>query len=127
MSLSGTIRRSDRGPLGTADDVRRHLSDAFPGVRFQYEAEAPPGMAQAHKQMSLLLRLWLSIFGIKTRYPSHHGHFESENGAAVQFYFLAKQPVHWITATSYGMTTRLDDNFDKLFAATGWKIVYPRF
>jgi hypothetical protein len=127
MSLRGTIRRPDNGPLGTEEDVRRRLSDAFPGVRFEYQAEVPPGLARAHQQMSLFLRLWLAIFGIKTRYPNHHGYFESGNGGAVEFYFPAKHPVHWITATSYGMTAGLDGNFDRLFAATGWKIVYPRF
>ena len=77
--------------------------------------------------MALLLRFWLSIFGTKTRYPHHHGYFESGNGGAVEFYFPAIEPVRWVTATSYGMTAGLDGHFDRLFAATGWKIVYPRF
>lgn len=125
MSLRGTIRRSDNGPLGTEEDVKRRLSDAFPGVRFVYQAEAPPGLAQA--QIPFLLRVWQLIFGVKTPYPNYHGYFEPGNGGVVEFYFQAKEPVYWITATSYGMTTGLDENFDRLFGATGWKIVYPRF
>jgi len=74
-----------------------------------------------------LLRLWLLIFATKTGYPNYHGYFERDNGGAVEFYFLAEQPVRWITATSYGMTAGLDADFDRLFSATGWKITYPRF
>jgi hypothetical protein len=75
----------------------------------------------------LLLRFRLSIFGTKTRYPHYHGYFESGNGGGVVFYFAATQPVRWVTATSCGMTAGLDGNFDRLSAATGWKIVYQRF
>ena len=127
MSLRGTIRRPDNRPLGTEQDVMRRLSDAFPGVRFEYQAEPPPGLTSARKYMPIFLRLWLAVFGVKTRYPNHHGYFDPGTGGAVEFYFLAKQPVHWITATAYGMTAGLNDNFDQLSAVTGWKIVYPRF
>lgn len=105
----------------------RFLSDAFPGVRFEYQAEEPPGSALARQQMSLWLRLWLSIFGTETRYPRRYAYFQSVNGGAVEFYFVAEQPVRWIEATSFGMTAGLDENFDRLSAATGWKIVYPSF
>jgi hypothetical protein len=127
MSLRGTIRRSDNGPLGTEEDIKRCLADAFPGVRFEYQAGESPSFARAHEQLPLLLRFWLSIFGTKTRYPNYYGYFESGNGGAVEFYFPAEQPVRQIAATSYGRTAGLDGNFDRLFAATGWKIVYPRF
>ena len=46
-TLRGIIRRPDRGPLGSEEEVLVRLSEAFPGVRFQYEAEEPPGMAVA--------------------------------------------------------------------------------
>ena len=105
----------------------RRLSDAFPGVRFEYQAEEPPGLAVARQHMTLWLRLWLFIFGTETRYPRRYGYFERATGGAVEFYFVAEQPVRWIEATSYGMTAGLDENFDRLSAATGWKIVYPRF
>jgi hypothetical protein len=127
MSLRGTIRRPDNGPLGTVEEVKRHLSDAFPGTRFVYQAAEPPGVAEAHKNMPLFLRLWLSIFGERTNYPNHHGYFERDTGGTIEFYFEGREPVRWITATSYGMTAGLDDNFDRLSSATGWVIKYPRF
>jgi hypothetical protein len=85
MSLEGTIRRPDNGPLGTEEDVKRHLSDAFPGVRFVYQAEEPPEVARVYQQMLLWLRLWLSISGTNTHYPNHHGYFESPSGGAIEF------------------------------------------
>jgi hypothetical protein len=105
----------------------RLLSEFFPGVRFEYQAEESLGMASAREQMPLWLRLWLSAFGKETRYPRRYGFFENRNGGAVEFYFVAENPVRWIEATSYGMTAGLDENFNRLSAATGWKIVYPRF
>src|ERR1700730_3936897 len=110
MSLRGTIRRRDDGPLGTVEEVKRHLSDAFPGVWFAYQAVEPPGVADVRKNMPLFLRLWLSIFGERTRYPNHHGYFEREIGGAVEFYFEGQDPVRWIRATSYGTTAGLDDS-----------------
>jgi hypothetical protein len=77
--------------------------------------------------MSLFLRLWLSVFGVETRYPHHHGYFERGQGGAVEFYFVTEEPVRWIRATSYGMTAGLDGNFDRLSVATGWVVKYPRF
>jgi hypothetical protein len=103
------------------------LSEAFPGVQFQYEAEEPPGIAVARGQMSIWLRVWLFVFGQDVPYPRRYGYFQRAGGGTVEFYFVAEQPVRWIEATSYGMTAGLDKNFDRLAAATGWKIVYPRF
>jgi hypothetical protein len=105
----------------------RLLSESFPGVRFEYQAAEPPGMASAREQMPIWLRLWLSVFSTETRYPRRYGCFEGGNGGVVEFYFAAEQPVRWIEATSYGKTAGFDENFNRLSAATGWKIVYPRF
>ena len=65
MSLEGTIRRSGGGPLGTAEEVKLRLSDAFPGVQFTFAARKPPGMAAAG--VPLALRLWLAVFGGRRR------------------------------------------------------------
>lgn len=105
----------------------RVLSGFFPGVRFEYQAEESPGVASAREQLPFWVRLWLSVFGTETRYPRRYGYFENGNGAAVEFYFVAENPVRWIEATSYGMTAGLDEDFNRLYATTGWKIVYPRF
>jgi hypothetical protein len=125
MSLTGTIRRSDRGPLGTVEEVKRHLSDAFPGTRFTYVASKPPAVVR----WPLRARLLFAVFGVRTRYPHHSGLFERDLGdpTFVQFYFEASEPVRWIRATSYGMTSGLDESFERLSAATGWVTVYPRF
>jgi hypothetical protein len=107
--------------------VKRHLSDAFPGARFSYHAQEPPGLAALGLRLPLMLRLWLLAFGVKTRYPRYYGLFERDIGGIVEFHFEAQEPVRWVWATSYGMTGGLDANFHRLFAATGWITVYPRF
>lgn len=127
MSLRGVIQRPDKAPLGSVSEVKLHLSEAFPGVSFIYQAEEPPGAAVARKSMSLFLRLWLLAFGVDGRYPNHHGYFKQEQGGAVEFYFEAVEPVRWISATLYGRATGLAGNFDHLSAATGWMVKYPRF
>jgi hypothetical protein len=127
MSLTGTIRRPNRDPLGTVEEVEHHLSDAFPGVQFSYHAQEPPGLAALGLRLPLMLRLWLLAFVVKTRYPCYYGLFKRDNGGTVEFHFEAQEPVRWVKATLYGMTGGLDANFDRLFAATGWITVYPRF
>ena len=127
MSLSGTIRRLDKGPLGTVQEVQQRLAEAFPGVRFVYEAQEPPAVAMSLRMRPWFLRLWLAIFGVTTRYPRYQGCFERESGGAVEFYFEAKEPVRSIRTTCYGLTAGLDDNFDRLAAATGWTTVHPSF
>ncbi|WP_247361281.1 arginase family protein [Bradyrhizobium sp. 4] len=47
-------------------DVQLQLSRVFPGVRFVYLAEEPPGAIETRKHMPLTLRLWLMLFGVKT-------------------------------------------------------------
>ena len=126
MSLTGIIRRSDNGPLGSVEDVKRHLSDVFPDLQFTFEKEEPLGAAKARAQMSLFLRLWLAVFGRSVRYPRWNGLYEA-HGTAVEFQFEARDPVRYIMATSYGMTAGLDQQFDRLSAITGWKVIYPRF
>jgi hypothetical protein len=95
MSLRGIIRRSDKSPLGSVEDVKRHLSGTFPGVRFILEKEEPPGLAKARVHMSLFLRLWIAVLGVRVRYPHWNGLYEAR-GAAVEFYFEADEPVRWI-------------------------------
>jgi hypothetical protein len=57
---------------------------------------------------------------MRRRYPHHSGLFERDSPPAfVQFYFEAGDPIHWIRATSYGMTSGLDEIFDRLSAPLG--------
>lgn len=127
MSLRGVIRRPDKAPLGTIADIQSQLSEAFPGVRFVYDAEEPKGSAQARKLMPIYLRIWLSLFGVDGRYPCYRGYFVRSQGGGVEFYFEATEPVRSVSATSYGMTSGLDTNFDRLEKDAGWIVRYPRF
>ena len=82
-------------------------------------------MAVTRGQMSIWLRVWLFVY--RYSLPAALWILPASKRRHSQFNFVAEQPVRWIEATSYGMTAGLDENFDHLAAATGWKIVYPRF
>ena len=92
MSLRGTIRRSDHSPLGSVEEVRQHLSDSFPGVKFTLQEEEPLGVAEAFKRISWFLRLWLIVLGDRDRYPHWYGAYEAASHV-VEFYFEADEPV----------------------------------
>ena len=130
MSLRGVIRKSDRTALGSVADVQLQLSQVFAGVRFVYFAEEPPGAIEARKHMSLVLRLWLTLFGVNGRYPCCNGYWErGENlgGGAIEFYFETNEPVRYVSATGYGRTGGFDALYDELEKNTGWKINYGFF
>jgi hypothetical protein len=123
MALTGFIRRPDRTPLGTEEEVMRQLSTFFPGVSFTYEAERPAEMEAV--KLSLFLRLWLYFFGWEVSYPRYCGLVESPAGWVIQFYFVSGPTVPWVQATSYGRTGGLDAIFERLRKATGWVTYYP--
>jgi hypothetical protein len=90
MGFSAVIRRPDKGPLGSVDEVRRELYRAFPGAQFTLiEREAPP-VAQVRLSLSPFLRLWFALFGGRVRYPHYSGGYEDKSGFAVEFYFEAE-------------------------------------
>jgi hypothetical protein len=126
MSLRGTIRSPDGHPLGSVDEVRRRLADAYPGVGFTWQKQEPPAAKAVRDHMSFSLPLWLAVFGERVRYPHWAGTYDSSSGV-VEFYFEAVEPVTWVRATSYGMTAGLNDSFGRLSAATGWVVKYPWF
>jgi hypothetical protein len=125
MSLSGVVRRPDKGPLGSVEDVRRELSRAFPGVRFTLVTHQSP--VEAGLQFSIFLRLWIALFSQRVRYPHWAGTFESGKGFAVEFYFEANSPVRAIRLTLYGQTTEANTYFMHLSSATGWEVKHPSF
>ena len=130
MSLRGVIRKSDRTALGSVTDVQLQLSRVFPGVRFVYLAEEPPGAIEAQKHMSFVLRLWLILFGVGGRYPCCKGyweHVEDLGGGTIEFYFETKGPVRYVSATGYGRTGGFDALLEQLEKNTGWKIGYGFF
>jgi hypothetical protein len=96
--------------------------DAFPGMRFILVKEESPGFAEARSLMPLFLRVWLAVFSHRVRYPHWHGIYEGR-GHAVEFYLEADEPVQRVRTTSYGMTSGLNSNLDRLCAATGWTVL----
>lgn len=128
MSLTCTIRRRDKGRLGSADEVKQQLTQVFAGCVFILQEREPPGAAEVRRHMSMLLRVWLAIFALRERYPHWIGSYEAPAGqASVEFYFEPKEPIRWIRATSYGRNAGMDGNFERLARATGWTVVFPRF
>jgi len=125
MSLTGFIRRPDGAPLGSEEEVMRQLSMHFPGVKFTYEAEEPPGSRRAKELYSPLLKLWMHFFGWSVPYPRHYGVVENPTVWVVEFHFVAKPVVPWVQTTSYGMPTGVDETFERLRQATGWVTYYP--
>jgi hypothetical protein len=110
--------------LGSVEDVRRELSQAFPGARFVLVTDEPPAMARV--QLPIFLRLWLALFVLRVRYPHWIGLFESGKGFVIEFYF-AKSPVRTIRVTLYGRPTGAGSYFQHLSSATGWQVKYPSF
>jgi hypothetical protein len=107
------------------EDVRRQLSEVFPGVRFTLVEREPD--AEARVRFSPLLRLWLALFGLRIRYPHYVCIYESETGFAIEFYFEAKMPIRRIRATLYGQTSGADRLFRQLSSSTTWQVKYPPF
>ena len=125
MSLTGFIQRPDGAPLGSEEDVMRQLSIFFPGMKFTYEAEEPPGSREAGRRYSLFLKLWMQSFGWGVPYPRHYGVVENPMVWVIEFHFVAKPVVPWVQTTSYGMPTGVDEIFERLRQATGWVTYYP--
>jgi len=63
MGFTQVIRRADRRPLGTDDDVRARLNKAFPGMRY-VRIDNPPDLPLPRWSWLRLL-LWL----YRPRYP----------------------------------------------------------
>ena len=130
MSLRGVIRKPDRTELGSVADVQLQLSQAFPGVRFVYLAEEPPGAIEARRQMSFALWVWLKLFGADGGYPCCNGYWERAEylgGGAIEFYFETNEPVRYVSASGYGRTQGFDALYEELEKNTGWKINYGFF
>src|SRR5262245_28196524 len=133
MSLTGFIQRPDGSPLGSEEEVMRQLSTFFPGVSFKYQAERPSGETEARghffadsEALATVLRTAASrvILIGEVPWPRHYCLVESPVGWFVEFKFVARPTVPWVQATSYGMTSGLDEIFERLRQATGWVTSY---
>lgn len=125
MSSRVSIRRTDDAPLGSVADVKRHLSEAFPGMRFTWVDAEPRGVAAPGERVSLLRRFWLVLMGRRVSYAHWTGAYGGP-GYAVELYFETDEPVRWVRATVSTPTADVRGRLDRLCAATGWSAVYSR-
>jgi hypothetical protein len=121
MSLDAIIRRVDRQPLGSIEEVQQKLIDAFPGIQFGIEhGRGDQGQGAA---IAALLSL-ISIKVAKVEYPYHEAYFQRGQFAA-QFNLGSGPTVRDIQVTLYGRgTSEATPHFDKLTRETGWQLEY---
>jgi hypothetical protein len=118
MSLGAVIQRPDRKPLGNAEEVKIHLSDAFPGLNFVFVEEAPRIAVPRFSLMRLML--WLGT----PRYPHWYADMQAD-GFAVVLTFDAKPAVRAVNATLYGLgTAGAEPYFARLSEKTGWQVEF---
>ena len=112
--MGGAITGPNGQPLGSPDDVKLRLDEAFGAVRFvlvrDEGAAKPSGLA---KILFLFLR--------PKEYPYWHGSFEGQEFATT-FEFTAKPIVPKIAVTLYGRgTPNATRYFTELQERTGWR------
>lgn len=118
MSLGATLRRADRRPLGSDEDVKAKLSEAFPGIAYIFVEHSPPLRLPRFSP----LRLWIWLF--RPSYPHWYGHVQKPR-FAVEFIFDSCPAVRSVRVTLYGAgTDGAEPHFAALSASTGWELVY---
>jgi hypothetical protein len=120
MSLSEVIRRPDGRPLGSDEEIKARLDEAFPGMRYvRVDGPTPLPLPRWSLRSSLLrLILWFN----RPRYPYWSTYFEAERFIA-EFEFDSASAVREIRVTLYGPgTTGLNPYFAKLLANTEWEV-----
>jgi hypothetical protein len=119
MALGGVIRRGDRQPLGTVDEVKDQLNDAFPGSTFTRVHGPHPIEAMLEKQ-SPVARLLSRLF--RENYPRWHGSFSGAEFAA-EFRFPDSPMVKQVRVTLYGRgSASATPYFTELAKKTGWHL-----
>jgi hypothetical protein len=124
MSLSAAIRRADRQPLGTVEEVKTRLTEAFPGVQFTLVETPGPNPIPRFSRLGIFLAIW-SLLGLVRHPPYPHWHGLFQGIGAAEFTFDQKEPIRIIEVMLYGRTTGLVPHFANLSANTGWEIKYP--
>jgi hypothetical protein len=118
MGLSAVIRRPDRQPLGSVEEVQQKVIDAFPGTSFAIEHGQGAIQPRGFSVGALLLRFF------RARYPYCEGHYEGKE-FAVTFNLGSEPTVRAIRVTLYGRgTVAATSQFENLYKTTGWKIRY---
>jgi hypothetical protein len=122
MALGGVIRRGDRQPLGTADEVKTELKEAFPGARFTLVRGPHPIEPTTEPNGFSLLRFLSWLF--RESYPRWEGNFEGAEFAA-EFKFPDGPVVEKVTVTLYGRgSPNATPYFSKLAKKTGWHLKF---
>lgn len=119
MALDAVIRRGDRQPLGSLEQVKAQIEKAFPGTQFKFVRDdgIPSWLNPALPLLELL----------GSRYPCWEGTFEGDMLIAV-FDLGAGPIVEAVRVTLYGQgTTNADPHFAILSGETGWETEYPEF
>ncbi len=124
MSLSAAITRADRQPLGTVEEVKTRLTEAFPGVQFTLVETPGPNSIPRFSRLGIFLAMW-SLLGLVRSPPYPHWHGLFLGIGAAEFTFDQKEPIRIIEVMLYGRTTGLVPHFANLSANTGWEIKYP--
>ena len=122
MALGGVIRRGDRQPLGTAEEVKNALKDAFPGTKFTLVRGPHPVELAIERNGSILIRLLFWLF--RESYPRWEGNFEGAE-FATEFKFPDDPVVEKVTVTLYGrISPSATPYFSKLAEKTGWQLKF---
>jgi hypothetical protein len=124
MALGAVIRRGDRQPLGTADEVKDELKEAFPGTRFILIRGPHPieSMMMMHPKGLSLVRLLTWLF--REKYPHWEGNFEGAEFAA-EFKLPVGPVVRKVRVTLYGRgSPNATPYFTKLTKKTGWQLKF---
>jgi hypothetical protein len=122
MSFSGFIRQQDGGPLGSVDDVKARLNEAFPGVEFTLVKDGGPPIPR-FSRLGIFVSVWSFLGLVRTPpYPHWCGVFQTKFTA--EFIFDQREPIRRIEVTMYGNTGGADLYFDRLSAGTGWQVKF---
>jgi hypothetical protein len=117
VSIDGVIRRGDRKPLGSTEEVKAQLGKAFPGIQFTFVRDGGVAPSLGFSFVSLLV--WL--FAIREDFPHWEGSFEGDEFIAV-FTVGTRPSVKAVRVTLYGRgTTNANAYFTTLFKQTGWR------
>ena|SRR5437899_7108371 len=128
MSLSGIIRRGDRQPLGSPEQVKTRLNKTFPGTQFTLVHESsvtqPKGFELPSGFGLVSLLFWL----FKPRYPYWEGSFEAGKFAAVFELGAGPTVKHiWSRDGKYGRPLRHTLRANGLANKISWILACQRF
>lgn len=123
MSIRGFIRRKDKKHLGHQAEVRKKITDAFPGTEFVFMTGTELPMLRKHKYRIYLFGVipWFREF----RFPCWEASYQGE-GFIAEFVLASGSNVLAIMVTLYGRcVTNADPMLNKLCEPEGWSFRFP--